>query len=143
MARRRSTRAILLAAGAILLAALMLGSTGLLGVGRDPSVARIVNDLNVPVRLRLCSSDDCRHGFAFDSSDGTLRPGEDWPVNVSSIGVPNVYLVESGRGLRLGCLPLVSPALRPEIKVFVSEHIPSRGDLDEDTFWPRRWANNR
>jgi hypothetical protein len=141
MARRRFTRAILLAAGAILLAALAFGSTGLLGVGRDPSVARIVNDLNVPVRLRLCSSDDCRLGFY--PPDGTLPPAEDWPVNVSSIGVPNVYLVASGRGARFGCLPLVSPALRPEIKVLVSEHVPCRGDLDEDTFWPRRWENNR
>jgi hypothetical protein len=108
------------------------------GVTRDPSVAVIVNDLHFPVRLRLCDSDDCRAGF--HPPDETLAPDEDWQRNVSSVGVPNVDLVESeDEAHRYGCLPLVSPELRPAITVYVSEHVPCRDDLDEDAFWPTRW----
>jgi hypothetical protein len=72
--------------------------------------------------------------------DETLPSGEDWDVNVSSSGVPNVYLVESPGGVRYGCLPLVAPERRPKLTVLVSEHVPCRGDLNEDEFWPSRWA---
>jgi hypothetical protein len=135
---------ILLTCGAIVAVGLALvgGSGCESGFTREPSVAVIVNDLHFPVRLRLCSSNDCRDGF--HPPDGTLRPGEDWQVNVSSGGVPNVYLVESEEEMiRYGCLPLVSPALRPALAVYVSEHIRCRDDLDEDTFWPARWERVR
>jgi hypothetical protein len=108
------------------------------GVTRDPSHVRLTNDLHRAVRLRLCATNDCRHGF--DPPDETLAPGQSWPVNVSSIGVPNVYLVEQPNGQRIGCLPLVSPSLRrSEIVVRVSEHVACRGGLDEHVFWPPRW----
>jgi hypothetical protein len=97
------------------------------------------NDLDDPVRLRLCSSNDCAGGF--DPPDETLSPGDAWPVNVSSVGVPNVYLVGSPDGKRFGCLPLVSPDPRnDEITVLVSEHVACRNKLSEDDFWPARWA---
>ena len=106
------------------------------GITREPSVALIENDLTVPVRLRLCSSNDCK---SFHPPNEVLAPGEATGANVSSVGVPNVYLV-SINGLRLGCLPLVSPDIRrTEIRVRVSEHVPCREDLNEDVFWPPRW----
>jgi hypothetical protein len=123
--------------------ALLASSLAFVNLGcpfhREPSVARLVNDLDDPVRLRLCSSDDCREGF--HPPDKTLPPGEDWDVNVSSSGVPAVYLVESPGGVRYGCLPLVAPERRPRLTVLVSEHVPCRGGLDEGHFWPSRWAN--
>jgi hypothetical protein len=110
------------------------------GISRDRSVAVIVNDLEVPVRLRLCSSNDCRGGF--HPPDATLSPREDWQVNVSSVGVPAVYLAETaGETRRLGCLPLVSPKLRPAVTVYVSEHLACRAEIDEEEFWPRRWED--
>lgn len=109
------------------------------GCGSDRSVARIVNDLDRSVRLRLCSSNDC---LGFYPPDGTLPPGEDWQVNVSSVGVPNVYLVETpDESGRYGCLPLVAPDWRPEVTVYVSENVPCRESLDENAFWPSRWED--
>jgi hypothetical protein len=108
------------------------------GVTRTPSSARLTNDLSAPVRVRLCSSDDCRGGF--DPPDETLKPGQSWRVNVSSVGVPNVYLVERQNGTRLGCLPLVSPQFRrTEITVDVSAQVTCHTNVDDHTFWPRRW----
>jgi hypothetical protein len=110
------------------------------GCGSDPSVAVLRNDLDEPVRLRLCSSNDCAGGF--DPPDETLSPGDTWRVNVSSVGVPNVYLVASPDGTRFGCLPLISPELRhEEITVLVSENVACRSDLSEDEFWPARWEH--
>src|SRR6266511_5945710 len=104
----------------------------------DPNHARLVNDLDVHVRLRLCSSNDCQDGFY--PPDELLPPGEDWQVNVSSRGVPNVYLVETPAAeVRYGCLPLVSPAGKHEVAVRVSEHVQCRSHLDEEQFWPKRW----
>jgi hypothetical protein len=117
----------------------VLVSCDVSGVTGDPSVARFDNDLTVPVQLRLCSSDDCEDGF--HPPKETLSPGDTWSVNVSSVGVPNVYLAQRTDGVRLGCLPLVSPKPRHErITVLVSEHVPCRDGLDEDSFWPARWA---
>jgi hypothetical protein len=119
------------------LAAVLVGCD-VSGVTRDPSVARLKNDLRVPVQLRLCSSDDCADGF--HPPKETLSPGDTWSVNVSSVGVPNVYLVQTGDGNRFGCLPLVSPKLKHErITVLVSEYVPCRDRLKEDAFWPVRW----
>jgi hypothetical protein len=126
------------AALVVTLAATICAACDVSGVTRTPSAARLANDLNAPIRVRLCSSDDCRGGF--DPPDETLKPGQSWPVNVSSVGVPNVYLVERPNGTRLGCLPLVSPQLRrTEITVNVSAHIPCHTNLDDHSFWPRRW----
>jgi hypothetical protein len=109
-------------------------------INRGPNVARLVNDLDVTVRLRLCSDNDCATGFS--PPDGSLAPGEDGEVNVSSRGVPAVYLVESpDESIRYGCLPLVSPESRPTVSVMVSEHTVCRSDLSEDQFWPSRWAD--
>lgn len=119
-------------------AGIVLTGCDVSGVTRTPSVARITNDLSQSVRLRLCSSNDCSHGFY--PPDETLAPTDSWPVNVSSIGVPNVYLVQRPDGTRLGCLPLVSPELRhTEITVRVSEHVACRAHIDEHSYWPRRW----
>jgi hypothetical protein len=63
-------------------------------------------------------------------------------VNVSSAGVPNVYLVESeDETVRFGCLPLVSSELRSALTVHVFEDVPCRADLNEEVFWPRRWRD--
>jgi hypothetical protein len=63
-----------------------------------------------------------------------------WQVNVSSGGVANVYLVESpDESVRYGCLPLVTPRLRPPLTVLVSERVPCRKDVNEDEYWPARW----
>lgn len=105
----------------------------------DPSIARIVNDLQSPVRVRLCASNDCKGEFY--PRDGNLAPGGSLRVNVSSVGVPNVYLVETQDGDDIGCLPFVSPSWRPALDVGVSEAVPCRAGLDEDTFWPRRWQS--
>ena len=133
MVRARLFRALLL---------LATGAAVLTAVGcitDDPSVARLVNDQAIDVRLRLCSDNNCQDDFY--PPDETLPPGEDWDVNVSSSGVPNVYLVESpDEKLRYGCLPLVTPSLRPKITVRTSEHVPCRSHVDEDEFWPRRWG---
>jgi len=92
------------------------------------------------VRLRLCSSNDCE---SFHPPNDVIAPGEIYGVNVSSVGVPNVYLI-GVNGLRVGCLPLVSPELRrDEIRVLVSEHVPCRKELDEESFWPARWEDAR
>ena len=134
MPRARLFRALLLlASGAALLTA-----AGCLT--DEPSVARLVNDQGIDVRLRLCSSNDCRDGFS--PPDETLRPGEDWDVNVSISGVPNVYVVESpDEKVRYGCLPLVTPSRRPKMTVRTSEHVPCPSHVDEDEFWPRRWGD--
>jgi hypothetical protein len=127
-----------LGAVTVLLVIAVVAGCNVSGVSRDPSVARLRNDLSTPVELRLCKSDECDDGFYPPKE--TLDPGDTWPVNVSSIGVPNVYLVQSSAGDRYGCLPLVSPKLRhDEITVLVSEHIPCRDHLDEESFWPPRW----
>jgi hypothetical protein len=89
------------------------------------------------VRLRLCKHDDCQGGFY--PPDGTLAPGDQGVVNVSSAGVPAVYLVQGPTGTRLGCLPFVAPDWRPDVTVRVSEKVPCRDDLDENAFWPSRW----
>jgi hypothetical protein len=93
------------------------------------------------MRLRLCDDNDCG---SFHPPNETLAPGEDWDwVNVSSSGVPNVYLVESpDETLRYGCLPLVTPSLRSKITVRTSEHVPCRSHIDEDQFWPKRWEKH-
>src|SRR6266545_5112373 len=115
---------LLIATGATVLAA---GGC----VGSEPSVARLVNDQGIDVRLRLCSENDCRNGFY--PPDGTLQPGEDWEVNVSPQGVPNVYLVESpDEKVRYGCLPLVTPSRKPKITVRTSELLPCSSHVDED-----------
>lgn len=140
--RSRFWKAIQLTCGTCLAVWLPLAGSGcdVSGISRDPSVAVIVNDLEVPVRLRLCSSNACRGGF--HPPDETLPPREDWQVNVSSAGVPNVYLVETEDETgRLGCLPLVSPELRSQVTVYVSEHLPCRAEISEDDFWPRRWED--
>jgi hypothetical protein len=104
----------------------------------NPTQARIVNDLDDPVRLRLCDSNDCSD---FHPPNDVLPSGEDMVVSVSEHGVPNVYLVESeDESRRYGCLPLVSPETRPGVTVFVSEHVPCRNDVYEDAFWPPRWG---
>lgn len=121
----------------ILAIAVAVIAGGCFGVDSQPSVARIVNDLDLSVRLRLCSTNDCQNGFY--PPDQTLSPDDAWSVNVSSRGVPAVYLVETAAGSRYGCLPLVSPSKREQINVFVSENVACRRDLNEDTFWPQRW----
>lgn len=126
------------AALVVTLSASICAACDVSGVTRTPSTARLRNDLNQPIRVRLCSSDDC--GGDFDPPNKTLAPGQSWPVNVSSVGVPNVYLVEHPNGTRLGCLPLVSPKLRrTEIVVNLSERVACHADVDDHTFWPRRW----
>jgi hypothetical protein len=122
----------------VVLAATVCAACDVSGVTRTPSVARITNDLRTPIRVRLCSSNDCLGGFYPPKK--TLMPGQNWGVNVSSIGVPNVYLVERQDGSRLGCLPLVSPQLRrTQMIVNVSALVPCQENVDEDTFWPRSW----
>jgi hypothetical protein len=66
---------------------LRLGEGCETGIARDPSQAVIVNDLGVPVRLRLCDANDCR---SFHPRDLIVRPGKDTRANVSAAGVPNV-----------------------------------------------------
>jgi hypothetical protein len=126
---------------AIVAATLVLTGCGLSGVTRAPSVAKIENDLGRTVRVRLCSSDGCSSGFY--PPNEKLDPGGSWPVNVSSAGVPNVYLVESpDETARYGCLPLVSPKLRrTTIVVRASERVPCRTEVDEHAFWPKRWRD--
>jgi hypothetical protein len=108
------------------------------GLISEPSVALLVNDLPTPVRLRLCDSNDCS---GFHPPDEVVKPAVTWQVNVSSVGVPNVYAVFGPGGERFGCLPLVSPHKRPEIRVAVSEHVPCRKEVDEERFWPARWEH--
>jgi hypothetical protein len=104
---------------------------------RGVPVAKMVNDLDAPVELRLCSSNDCG---GFYAPKKTVQPGRSWSVNVSERGVPNVYLVQGLDGRRYGCLPFVAPSHRSEtIVVRVSEHVACRGTLDEKQFWPPRW----
>lgn len=126
-----------IAGSAALVAALTVaGCDGRWGLVDDSSSARLVNDLHAPVRLRLCSDNVCEH---FAPPDEMLDPGSEWPVNVSSVGVPNVYGVFGAGGAKYGCLPLVTPYHRTEIRVRVSEHVPCRSAIDESRFWPDRW----
>ena len=107
------------------------------GLVDDPSLALLVNDLPITVRLTLCDSNDCSD---FYPPDELLDPGDTYPVNVSSVGVPNVYAVRLPSGERLlGCLPLVTPYYRPELRVAVSEHVPCKQDIDDERYWPARW----
>ena len=133
---------MLLARHLQLLLLIATGATALVTggcIGSEPSVARLVNDQNIDVRLRLCSENDCQSGFY--PPDETLQPGEDWDVNVSPQGVPNVYLVESpDEKVRFGCLPLVTPSRKPKITVRTSELVPCSSHVDEDRFWPTQWG---
>jgi hypothetical protein len=52
------------------------------------------------------------------------------------------FLVESeDESVRYGCLPLVTPRWKPPLRVYVSERVPCRGDVNEDEFWPARWEH--
>jgi hypothetical protein len=106
----------------------------------DTTSVRVENDLNTSVRLRICRSNDCGDGF--HPVDETVDPGEDTSFNVTAEGIAHVYLVESpDEEARYGCLPFVAPKWKPEITVRVSEHVPCRDEIDEDRFWPPRWAS--
>jgi hypothetical protein len=124
---------MLIAAVIAMLVTACLAPTG------GPSAVTIVNDMSTPVRIRLCSSNNCA---GFYSPQRTLDPQQRWSVNISARGVPNVYLVESVAGTRYGCLPFVSPSPRREIAVYVSENVHCRRNLNEREFWPARWRSS-
>ena len=96
----------------------------------DDSV-RVTNDTDEPVQVRLCDDDHCNHGF--DPIRFALAPGHSHKVGASS--GPNVYLVETVDGRRLGCLPIVMPTPVSGLVALVSDRKPCEADLNWSQ-WP-------
>jgi hypothetical protein len=113
------------------------GVLGLSACGSSTSsTVEILNDTNHAVLLWQCKHVDCRSGFA---GKGVLKPGRHFRTGVSTVGVPNPWLVLAPTTQRrLGCLPIVFTHPRNGIVARVSELVACRSSYDHDTDWPPR-----
>jgi hypothetical protein len=105
----------------------------------DPYRVRLKNDTQMKVKLHRCTNDDCRFlepGLPKPPIEYTLDPGESAWVFTSTHGLPKVWLVQNEDGDRLGCLPLVMPHPVTGLEARVSERLPCRIGLDNNTQWP-------
>ena len=84
---------------------------------------KIVNDTSRTVILSNCATGDTLcNGKLYDPEP--LKPGGVLPTVQTAVGTPNVELVQSTSGLRLGCLPLVVDYRASGALVRVSEVVP-------------------
>lgn len=124
----------------------------------DAGEARILNDTEASVLIWQCGANDCRKPRAFPQRflDETfynkfeLAPGQETAgMNISRVGVPNVFLVLRPNlpGVkdepvdvdrqRLGCLPFVMPHyVKKGLVARVSERVPCKSSIDEYVQWP-------
>jgi hypothetical protein len=101
--------------------------------GRDSTV-EILNDTNHPVLLWQCKQEDCKHDFA---GKGLMKPGHHIRAGVSTVGVPNPWLVLApNTQRRLGCLPIVFPNPRAGVVARLSLLVPCRASYDHSIAWP-------
>jgi len=110
---------------------------GLAACASDRTVGHvsIINDTGSAVNVGLCNDDACRSGVLHN--DGQLLAGHRFRVNVSSVGVPNVYLVRDASTQRvLGCLPLVMPHWTAPLTARVSQAVRCKSTYDEHKQWP-------
>jgi hypothetical protein len=118
---------------AAFLASVSLGLLAACGSGTGSTV-EILNDTNHSVLLKQCKHEDCRGGFA---GKGVSKPGRHFWTGVSTVGVPNPWLVLApATGHRLGCLPIVFTEPREGVVARVSELVTCRSSYDEHTDWP-------
>jgi hypothetical protein len=104
----------------------------LAGCAPDPALARLENDTNQTVVLRLCDGGLCTD---FHPPRYEVGPGESVEVNVSSRGAPSVYLVTSQAG-NTGCLLIAVHGVGEVVAVPVSAQVPCSEDTPEE--WPVR-----
>jgi hypothetical protein len=123
--------------GRIVLLFAVMGSLvlALAACGSDTSsTVEILNDTDQAVLLWQCKHDDCRSGFA---GQGVLKPGHRFRTGVSTVGVPNPWLVLTPTTRRrLGCLPIVFTKPRKGVTARVSERVACRASYDHKTDWP-------
>lgn len=121
----------------IVLLFVLIGSSlvGLTACGSDTSsTVEILNDTDHAVLLWQCKNDDCRRGFA---GKGVLKPGHHFRTGVSTVGVPNPWLVLTpATRRRLGCLPIVFTKPRKNVIARVSELVTCRSSYNHDIDWP-------
>ena len=117
--------------------AVVVAAGSLLGCGsKDRTVGhiRLLNDTRRAVILGLCDDESC-HGSLHGPA--TVAPGKGGVVPVSTVGVPNVYLVRlAATGGRDGCLPLVMPHYVEGLVARVSQAVPCRDRYDHHVQWP-------
>jgi hypothetical protein len=101
--------------------------------GSEEGSVEVVNDLGRRVELLQCSNDLCTGDYHLT---GVMEPGRSFTANVSTIGVPNPWLVRELDGERLGCLPLVMPEPTEGVVARVSQYVPCQKKYDESELWP-------
>jgi hypothetical protein len=124
---------VLVQVGVALLAA-MIAIGRLVGTpDPDSGTAHFVNDEHHPVQVWRCASSDCRGDFP---DKATFRPGEVGVATVSIRGVPNVFLVLTLDGQRLGCLPFVFPEPRAGVVARIAQRVRCQDSYDNEVAWP-------
>ena len=84
---------------------------------------KIVNDTSRTVILSNCATGDTLcNGKLYDPEP--LKPGGVFPTVQTTVGAPDVELVQSPSGKRLGCLPLIFDYRASGALVRVSEFVP-------------------
>lgn len=125
-----------------LIAVVLVGATLAAGCQTDAykedGIIQILNDTSDPVLLWKCREESCGDDLPILSElELTLKPGDRVRASVSTVGVPNPWLVlDKDTGRRLGCLPLVMPDYRSGVVARVSERVPCRSSYDPRVAWP-------
>jgi hypothetical protein len=101
--------------------------------GSEPGWIEIKNDLDRPVEVLQCDNNLCDGDFHFRDD---LPPGASFNASVSTVGVPNPWLVRELDGERLGCLPLVMPEPTEGVVASVSQYVACQRKYDESELWP-------
>ena len=123
----RSASAVLLGVGMIALSACATSGSG-------DSSAEILNDTSHTFLVYQCKQENCRGGFG---SKGLMHPGSHVRVGVSTVGVPNPYVVlDPTSKQRLGCLPIVFPKPRRGVVVRLSQRVRCGDSYGHDVPWP-------
>jgi hypothetical protein len=103
------------------------------------SEVELLNDTGKPVLVWQCKREDCRHDYA---GKDELRPGDHFHVGVSTVGVPNPYLVLDPMTQKpLGCLPVVFPKPRGGVIARVSQRVPCQHSYSDKAPWPPNWLS--
>lgn len=105
---------------------------------KEDGLIQILNDTSEPVLLWKCHQESCHDALPpLAELRPSLKPGDRVRASVSTVGVPNPWLVlndETGR--RLGCLPLVMPEYREGVVARVSQRVPCQQTYDPKVAWP-------
>jgi hypothetical protein len=115
---------------------LLLVGTAAVGPCENPDVhdysVEILNDDNVAVQVWQCDV-SCDSGF---HARVVLQPGAHTATNVSTVGVPNTWLVLDRRSHRIGCLPIVMPEPVSGLIARISRRTRCLQTYDESRQWP-------